>query len=164
MNDAKYYVQKFLKLRRDGIPGRWPRSTANEAPHKPLLLIAIADGYIAETHAANFIELSESLENRFQEYWSLILDRPRKSTVALPFYHLKNDGFWHLVALEAGGKDIPTSSRKALPALKMVVSGATLDEELHNLFSTPRWADHLRSVLITTYFSPELHATFFRKL
>lgn len=160
MNDARFYIQKFMELHRDGIPGRWPQCTTNKAPHKPLLLIAVADTYITGDHAKNYIDLSESLEYQFQEYWSLILEGRRKSTIALPFYHLRSDGFWHLVP-DAGKKSTPKSSRRSLSVLKTVVSGATLDEELHKLFSTPRWADHLRSVLITTYFSPELHSRFF---
>ncbi len=162
MKGAGHYIEKFLQLHRDAIPGRWPRITTNEAPHKPILLITVADGYLEDRNRKNFINLSELAERRFQAYWSLIFGGRRRSTVALPFFHLKSDGFWHLVTLGAIDEDkLSKSTRKSLSALKEVVSGATLDEELHELLSHQNLAAHFRSVLITTYFGPELHSKFF---
>jgi putative restriction endonuclease len=108
----------------------------------------------------NFVELTDSLEVKFQEYWSRIFNGRRKSTIALPFYHLQYDGFWYLVSDEVKS-EIPVSARKSLRSLAALISGSTLDEELHALFLQPRWAAHLRSVLVTTYFGPELHSIFF---
>ena len=158
MKDAAYYVQKFTRLHRDEIPGRWTRTTTNKAPHKPLLLISVADLYVDQPNRSNSVSLNESLQNRFEKYWSFIFDSQRKSTVALPFYHLKSDGFWHLIPVAV----VPESCRKSFAALKTAVNGASLDDELHKLLSEPRWASHLRSVLITTYFSPDLHREFFK--
>ena len=52
MKDAAYYVQKFTRLHRDEIPGRWTRTTTNKAPHKPLLLISVADLYVDQPTGA----------------------------------------------------------------------------------------------------------------
>jgi putative restriction endonuclease len=159
MKDAAYYVEKFTQLRRDEIPGRWTRRTTNKAPHKPLLLISVTDAYVDQPTRSNSVPLNESLQNRFETYWSFIFTDQRKSTIALPFYHLKGDGFWHLIPAAA---NVPESCRKSLSALKTVVNGASLDDELHELLSERRWANHLRSVLITTYFSADLHREFFK--
>jgi putative restriction endonuclease len=159
MKDAAYYVEKFTQLRRDEIPGRWTHRTANKAPHKPILLISVADAYVEQPTRSNSVGLDDSLQTRFEMYWSYIFNGQRKSTVALPFYHLKSDGFWHLVPVAV---EVPEPCRKSFSALKTVVTGASLDGELHALLAEPRWANHLRSVLITTYFAPDLHREFFK--
>ncbi len=162
MRDAGHYTEKFLQLHRDAIPGRWPRSTTNKAPHKPILLMMVSDHYIVDPDRSNLVVLDELLERRFQDYWSSVFGARGESTVALPFFHLKTDGFWHLVTIGAVREDgIPKSSRKSLSALKEMVSAATLDTELHQLLANPKLAAHFRSVLVTTYFTPELHARFF---
>jgi len=164
MKSAQSYIEKFMRLHRDAIPGRWPRITTNEAPHKPILLIAVVDSYIEDGDRANLVVLDEPLEHRFDAYWSSIFGLRKKSTVALPFFHLKTDGFWHLAILgTVRENEIPKACRKSLSALKAVVSGATLDEELHALLSQPKLAAHLRSVLITTYSTPELHSQFLKE-
>lgn len=161
MKDAAYYVEKFTHLRRDEIPGRWTSSTTNKAPHKPLLLITVADAYVDQPTRSNFVGLNDSLEKHYEKYWSFIFNGKRKSTIALPFYHLKSEDFWQLNTANA---EVPASCRKSYSALRTVVNGASLDDELHVLLSKPKWANHLRSVLITTYFAPNLHREFFRTI
>jgi len=73
--------------------------------------------------------------------------------LALPFFHLRGDGFWHLIPRHEGarlGSQIAYVSR-----LREEILGACLDEELFDLVRSGENRDRLRSVLIETYFSPE---------
>ena len=159
MKDTGYYIDRFQHLRRDGVPGRWTKATANEAPHKPILLIGVLDAYLEDPNRSNSIEPSDHLRREFDKCWRRLFSTRRKSTVALPFFHLKTDGFWHLVPVE---KPPSTDARidKSFEALQRAVRHATLDEDLHTLLAIPAWATHLRSVLIAAYFAPELHGNF----
>ena len=118
------------------------------------------DTFLDEPSRGTLIEASEALDSRFNYYWNRVNLEPHKTTIALPFYHLKNDGFWHLVPLP--GKETALDHlvriRKSRVALRSVVAGATFDQALHHLMTNRNWAQHLRSVLICNYFAPELHA------
>jgi putative restriction endonuclease len=159
---AADYIRLFSDLRRDGIPGRWPQETNRRAPHKPLLLISVIDEFLARPDRSARIEVSEKLEAHFKHYWSRVLPQPHKTTMALPFYHLKNDGFWHLQAVPGQERTLASSIqiRKSTRALRRAVSEATLDDALHRLLTRRDWAQHLRSVLVVNYFVPELHSVF----
>lgn len=159
MKDAAYFIDRFQHLRRDDVPGRWTRATAYEAPHKPLLLITVIDSYLDKPERPNSIEPSDRLSHEFDKYWTRIFLARRKSTVALPFFHLKTDGFWHLVPLDQP-RTAEARTDRSVSALQRAVRHATLDEHLHALLRDPAWATHLRSVLVTGYFAPELHRHF----
>ena len=82
----------------------------------------------------------------------------RRGNLAMPFFHLRADGFWHLVA--------KPSKESALAALKTMTSmaqvrdlllGARLDEALFVTLHDAATRDLLRAVLVDTYFAPELH-------
>ena len=70
----------------------------------------------------------------------------------MPFFHLRGDGFWHLLPKENArlGSQIAYMTR-----LREEVMGARLDEDLYSLILAKENRDRLRSVLIETYFSPE---------
>jgi putative restriction endonuclease len=91
-----HYLKSFTHLNR--APGRiWTVATKNKAPHKPLLLLALLDLFSQGRLETNFIELTPDLSDLFTLYWSRIVPPGQKSSVAFPFFHLKNEGFWHLV-------------------------------------------------------------------
>jgi len=136
------YVQKMENLRVDRAHG--------VAPHKPLLLLAVIElieqGQIQE----NKIVLSPELAETFLKYWSKVTDR--KPNLALPFFHLKSEGFWHHHA-NAGYETalgvatrIPTVTR-----LREVVAYANLDDELFVLLTVPHDREVLRQTLVRTY-------------
>jgi predicted restriction endonuclease len=159
MKDAAYFVDRFQHLRRDDVRGRWTKETAYEAPHKPLLLINVVDSYLDDPERPNSIEPTQRLSHEFDKYWSRIFLARRTSTVALPFFHLKTDGFWYLVPVD---HTPATEARigRSLSALQRAVRHATLDEDLHAVLGDPAWATHLRSVIVAGYFAPELHRHF----
>ena len=80
------YVQKMKRLRVDRAHG--------VAPHKPLLLLAVIELIERRQIRENKIPLFPDLAAAFMRYWSKVTNR--KPNIALPFFHLKSDGFWHL--------------------------------------------------------------------
>ena len=157
------YVKAMMNLHQDAIPGRWPVETNSVAPHKPLLLVSVFDEFIENPRRPNAIEPTLQIEARFDHYWERIMKPAHKTTMALPFFHLKNEGFWHLVA-KPGKESVlmsPVDINRSTAVLRQVVKEARLDAELHTLLGTTEWAHHLRSIVIASHFSPELHKCFF---
>jgi putative restriction endonuclease len=65
------------------------------APHKPLLLLVLAE--IAEQGklTSRFLPLTGELVFRFLAYWSVVAERrPQRPDIHLPFYHMRSDGCW----------------------------------------------------------------------
>jgi putative restriction endonuclease len=58
----------------------------------------------------------------------------QRGNLALPFFHLKSDGFWHLMP-QPGKKAIVEGSDqiKSVHRLRELIVGARLDEELYQL-------------------------------
>ena len=138
------YVQKMKRLRIDRAHGN--------APNKPILLLAIIDlieqGQIYE----NKIDLSPDLVETFMKYWSKVTNR--KPNIALPFFHLKSSGFWHLhpnpgyeTALNVASR-ITGSSR-----IREVIAYVSLDDDLFVLLTHPQHREIIRQTLIHSYFS-----------
>lgn len=163
MKESSDYIQALMNLRQDAIPGRWPAETNRVAPHKPLLLVSVFDEFIDNPCKPNLIEPTLQLETRFDSYWEKVIRPSHETTMALPFFHLRTDGFWHLIALP--GKEAvlsaPVQVKKSTTALRDIVRGACFDDRLHALLADCGWVHHLRSVVITRHFAPELHHYFF---
>ena len=103
--------------------------------------------------SSNLIEITEDLAELFGRYWERVLPSGRPGNLALPFFHLRGDGFWHLIPRHENtrlGSQIAYMSR-----LREEVLGARLDEELFDLVRSEGNRDRLRSVLIDAYFSSE---------
>lgn len=138
------YVQKMKRLRIDKARGA--------APNKPLLLLAIIElveqGQICE----NKISPSPGLFEIFMKYWSKVTDR--KPNLALPFFHLKSDGFWHLQA-NAGYETAlkVTTQIKTVSRLREIVAYVNFDDELFLLLTNTHDREVIRQTLIDTYFA-----------
>ena len=136
------YVNKFKNLRVDRAHGA--------APNKPVLLLAILElieqGQIRE----NKIPSSPSLFEIFMKYWSIVTDR--RPNLALPFFHLKSEGFWHHHA-NAGYETAlkVTTQIKTVSRLREIIAHASLDGELFTLLTVPHDREVLRQTLIHTY-------------
>ena len=121
------------------------------APNKPVLLLAIVElieqGHIRE----NKILPSPDLFEIFMKYWSIVTDR--KPNLALPFFHLKRDGFWHLHA-NAGYETAlkVTTQLKTVSRLREIVGSASFEDELFLLLTNPHDREVIRQTLIDTYF------------
>ena len=122
------------------------------APNKPLLLLAVIELIEQGEIQENKIILSPSLAEIFLKYWSKVTDR--KSNIALPFFHLKSDGFWHLHANVGYETALSVASQlKTASRIREVIAYASLDDEFFILLTVPHDREVLRQTLIRTYLS-----------
>ena len=157
MTNLETYLERFAKLRSDYKRSYWPTTTYYRAPHKPLLLLAVMDSIAEGTVSANLIEVTPDLGELFSLYWSRVMPPDQQGNLALPFFHLRRDGFWHL--LPQPGKEAivaAISQIRYVNQLRELVIGAQLDEELYQLLRDENSRERLRALVIETYFAPEL--------
>lgn len=152
-----HYRQAFSKLRTDASPARWSARTRHRAPHKPLLLLSVMDLFAQGLITSNLIELAPELGELFTLYWAKIMPPGRRGNLAMPFFHLQSDGFWSLVP-RPGKEAFLAEARRihSIHQLHDTVLGACLDEDLFVSLCARESRDLLRTVLIETYFAPNL--------
>jgi putative restriction endonuclease len=145
------YAERFARLRTNRNRKVWTEVTAHQAPHKPILLLCVLDLFDSGEVSSNLIQITEDLTELFGRYWERILPFGRPGNLALPFFHLRSDGFWHLLPKH---EDVRLGSQiTSLVRLREEVIGARLDDDLYDLILSKEHRDRLRSVLIETYFS-----------
>ena len=152
-NGTEDYARRFARLRTNKNRKVWSEVTAHQAPHKPILLLCVLDLFDSGEIPSNLIEISDDLAELFGGYWERVLPFSRPGNLALPFFHLQGDGFWHL--LPGHGSIGIGSQITSLTRLREEVVGARLDENLYDLVRSEENRDRLRRVLVETYFSPE---------
>ncbi|MEZ4959303.1 MAG: HNH endonuclease [Saprospiraceae bacterium] len=66
------------------------------APHKPILLLSLADWFGLHAPEENFLPFDEDLNRLFKENWNLLVENYPYSSdlITKPYFYLKNDGFW----------------------------------------------------------------------
>lgn len=154
-NDLAYYRDRFRKLKSD-IKPYWPEVTLHRAPHKPFLLLSIMDLIAQGVISSNFIELNANVTDIFDLYWGKLMGQDREGSPLLPFYHMKSEGFWHLMPVPGMEQALANVGRiRSLRQLSQLVLGVKLDNELFDLLMQAQTRDDLRRVLIETYFTPE---------
>jgi putative restriction endonuclease len=143
------YLRRFQKLRVASS------RLHGEAPYKPALLLAVLEGIAEGSIQDNRIEITAELIAAFK---AICTDLGTSSqftaqNFALPFYHLKSDGFWHLHTWP--GLDIlltKSSSVRSFRHLREVLAYAALDPELWLLLQAPTDRAALRQALLDRYF------------
>lgn len=131
----------------------WSGVTAHQAPHKPILLLCVLDLFGSSRVHSNLIEITDDLVELFGRYWDRVLPFGHAGNLALPFFHLRSDGFWHLIPRHENGRI--GSQITSMVRLREEILGSRLDEDLYNLCLSEENRNRLRDVLIETYFSPE---------
>lgn len=152
----KYWL---LNLNRDSSHS-WPKGVNSKAPHKPILLLSILDGIKEGWILSNEIKLSDELIDRFSEYWDLSIAGDKKTSISLPFFHLKSEDFWTLVY-----KDL-IQERISSPSIKIIrelLSCAKLDQELFNAMADSNERDLIRYFIVNNHFSGGLKDKLYRK-
>ena len=138
------YIRKIERLRIDKAHG--------DSPHKPILLLAVIElieqGQICE----NMICFSPNLAETAKQFWVVVPERT--FNIAMPFFHLKSDGFWHLHANEGYESKLSRARKlKAVSRIHELISHVTLDDELFVLLADAGNREIIRQTLICTYFS-----------
>ncbi|MDP8938738.1 MAG: hypothetical protein M3N10_00285 [Actinomycetota bacterium] len=124
-----------------------------------MLLLSVLDLFEQGLIQSNLIELTPDLGDLFTRYWADVMPPDRQGNLALPFFHLRSDGFWHLVA--SPGKEgilSPAAQIRSLSQLRDTIAGARLDDDLYGFLQVPEPRATLRAVLVETYFAPEVRA------
>jgi putative restriction endonuclease len=113
----------------------------NIAPHKPLLLLVVAE--LAEFGKLQpVLPLTGELVFRFLAFWTVVANRrSQKPNIRLPFYHMRSDGCW--TPLNEKGE--PTLER-------MRVAAVQFDDEFLACLQRDDFRPQLRRILIARYF------------
>lgn len=147
MNDQQLaiYSKYFLKLRRDYRFGG--------APHKPVLLLSIAELVKRGEISENRIRITPELVLEFKNNWSKLVVTPHQPNFALPFFHLRSEPFWKLVPFAGMQIGVTGSaSVKSFRNLKDTVAYAEMDMELFLLLNDPVSNAVLEQTLLDAYF------------
>ncbi len=153
------YVMAFQQLRTDAGATKYPACTLNRAPHKPILLLCVLDLAEQGNLSTNFVPLSTDLGDLFRSYWNLVMPSDRYANLALPFFHLKSNGFWHLIPQQGKGDALSKIRQIAgMAQLRRTVVGAQLDTDLYGAICVSESRKILRTTLINQYFHQDYHA------
>ena len=137
------YVEMMKRLNIDRAHG--------PAPHKPVLLLSvialIESGQICE----NRITVTPELAETFAKYWLRVTKRP--PNIAMPFFHLRSDGFWHHHPMPECCEELKRVRKmRTLSQIYDLISHVRLDENLFVLLSDSVSREKIRQALIRTYF------------
>ncbi|HIK45407.1 MAG TPA: HNH endonuclease [Leptolyngbyaceae cyanobacterium M65_K2018_010] len=145
VRDLPYYAKRFANLRVDKARGT--------APHKPILLLTVLDLFEKGKFPHNEVYLSPELTANFLKFWHQFVSSDHHSNIALPFFHLTGDKFWHLMPNPGFEAAIQARVKlRTLPALRSAVKYAYLDEELFALLQAPQSRHDLTTILIQAWF------------
>ncbi len=148
LNTLATYLQAFKKLKRGNTP-------YGLAPHKPILLLSVLQGFQNKLITQNQISITPELVFLFKANWTALVNTPFVCNFALPFFHLHKEKpkYWHLVP--KSGFEVMLSAMESISsftALNGAVQYATLDEDLFELMKETTSNGILQQFLIDTYF------------
>ena len=146
-------INHIQKLTRDRNSNRWDDRTQGGAPHKPFLLLSIIDGLKIGWIKNSHITLTQDLIETFFRYWKQIMGEDRKTTIALPFFHMDSKPFWELHYKE--GKS-PYKNSPSLGGLMNRVAYAKMDETLFYMMQDEEENQIITRIILTTYFTDEV--------
>ncbi len=141
------YLEKFRKLNRGYSRG------LGKAPHKPILLLSILELIKKKEITSNRIFITPELVLAFKNIWSKLVKTEHIENFALPFYHMRSEPFWYLVALPNG--EISTTKSKSIKSFKNLkhnVAFAEIDINLFGLLEFPVNLKTFQDFLIDSYF------------
>lgn len=148
----------LAKIRQDRN-GDWDDTVRGKAPHKPLILLVVADLIEAGIIRDNLITYDQRLLTAFDRYWDRCC--PGRITNPLqPYWYLKGDGFWTMKARPGFKQVLETLVENGrIPPLRRaeeLIEGACLDPELFALLTTDEGRKTFRNFIISTYFSGDV--------
>jgi len=144
-----YYKHKITHLRVDRSKGM--------APHKPILLLAIIELIEYGKLSENKICPTPLITSTFLKYWSRLNFETHRANVALPFFHLKSEGFWHLYPNKGYERVLEfTKSIQTFSKLRKIIDYVTIDDNLFLIFSDKTYREIMRECIIATYFQDKL--------
>jgi putative restriction endonuclease len=139
---GSHWLSRLARIR-TGV-GRAEHAKSGKAPHKPLLLLCVLDLIDSGKQSGRVLTLTPELVLRFRGFGSIVSERwSTKLSVRLPFYYLKNQGFW-----SAFQEDLKPATGPENCAL------CELHERFFELLQDADFRMKARMVLISQYFAP----------
>lgn len=135
-----HYCEQFKQLHTAVISGR-------KAPHKAVLLLSIIELIEEKAISSPCITLSDDLISRFNNNWEMYVHSDKFSpTIATPYWHLQNEGFWRLNTYD-GSVPKKTYSEKYLKECTFAI----IDINLFELLTEPDNAVIFKGIIRNTY-------------
>jgi putative restriction endonuclease len=135
---AQRWLGKLTRLN----PATGRGQCRGKAPHKPLLLLCLLDLAESGQLAGRSFTRTADLVLRFRTYGSLAAQRwPTRLDLRMPFYYLKNQGFWQAFTMEMAPAQSPESCFVC-----------EFDEEFRNLLGDADFRLKARLLLVSRYF------------
>ena len=158
MTELEAYIRQFARMRR--APGAvWTAATKKQAPHKPLLLLALMDLIARGVVTTSIVDVTGDLvelNELFTGYWRRVIPVGQTSSIAFPFSRLHNEPFWELIPINCIVIDrVSINSITTINQLRQIAIGALLDEALFLLLQQQESRNMLRQALLESCFSEQ---------
>lgn len=143
-----YYIYAFTNLNTGG--GKIKES----APHKPLILLSVIQGYGSNLLTGNTIPITPELTSIFKTNWNDLVSTGHTLSFAMPFFRLKNEdgNWWQLVANPGCELWVQTGDLSNFASLSNAVAYAEIEFNLAQLLLHENTRAILRQVLLDRYF------------
>jgi len=132
------------------------RQGTNDAPHKPVLLLALMRAMELGLVTENKFLITDELIGLFYSYWKELVRSNHTAKFYLPFYHLSNDGsgIWQIQKLPGFEANALTASNsiKSLSALRSYVAYGRLREDVFMRWMDPVQRELARKQVLNRYF------------
>ncbi len=132
------------------------RQGPNDAPHKPVLLLALMRAMELGLVFENKFQITDDLIGLFYSYWKGLVRSNHTAKFYLPFYHLSNDGsgIWQIQKLPGFDENALTSSNsmKSLGTLRQYVAYGKLRDDVFLQWMDPVQRELARKHLLNRYF------------
>lgn len=147
MEESDKYLHQFVSLKTAVKDGK-------KAPHKAVLLLAIASMVKSGEITENHIVLSEPLVDCFNRIWKdrVPTSSPFSPKVTTPHWHMQNEPFYNLF-FNDGTKVTPIDNPYSVSKLRKLVY-AQLDEGLFTLLKDEAFYAEMEAVLTINYLEP----------
>ena len=120
-----------------------------EAPHKPILLLALMQMVETGTLKSKQIGLTPLLQQTFEHVWYQYVRTQHKMNLAQPFYHMQYEPFWNIQRKTTSNDDFYNKNKmKSLYSLQQQVDDATIDDELWACWQDKNSRENLAAFLI----------------
>lgn len=144
MKGLDFYIERFGKL-------KTAYSKSRPAPHKALLLLSVIEIIERGVITSPKIELSDVLIETFKSNANdLFHDDFFKPSIGQPFFFMKSEPFWQLVANDVSDLELKSTSYSVVN-LRKRFRYALIDTELFVLLKDNSNREALREVLLHKY-------------
>ena len=146
MEALQKYLKAFSKLKR-GV------TKYGLAPHKPVMLISVLQGFESGLINENKIYITPELVFLFKSNWTNLIKTNHVCNFALPFFHLKGEKFWKIIPKQGFESIIVIKeSISSFSEINAIADYVVLNDVLYNLVKKSYDNLILQQFILDTYF------------